>query len=1199
MKRKLLFAMLCIVSALGMRAQTWTASEVAAGNYVLYNVGKGQFLTAGNAWGTQASMTTTGVSGATQVELIANGSNWFIRTGVGATNYGLENLADAGAVYMDQSRGKQSTWTFTQVATDNGPVYTITSANNHGGGSGAILTANSGNTVVSDNGTASSSYAQWKLLSATTAALLNLIEDYNSVRATIVAWTTSSSVTEATAATATFNTALAAADDKVANATTEAEINEAIADLKAAGNTFLENVIVVAGIDITNAWITNPAPYANGNGWTLSADATYDSGNRCAEYWNKSGATIKQTLTNLPKGAYRLTAIALTRTGRVATLSAGTASMNIATVSNGTVNSRSDANTWFNNGNGVNNLDFTLDAAATSLEIGLTADNTTADYWMVWRSFSLTYYGDPINKAKSDLAAAVAEAEALDGAIPGGVYTSVAAVVTENNKTYSTVAEYEAATAAIVAAVNSAKPLKTPYSRYTTIKAAALAIAADLNTTDADNAVNAATTAAEIEAAIPTLRAAFLAKLATLTVPTDPGYFDVTAVMVDNAGVHTSTDYWTIEGTPNTNYSWAVCNYGECEFYQQNFKFYQTLALTPGTWEFGVTGFHRAGNHNTNFYAGEDKILIPGVESSVVNNMAQAQTYFDNGNGKVALKFLVETAQNIEIGINNQDTQTDKWTIFRDFTLKYYGAPDYTVYENEWANLVAEANTAKTTYANVTGTELTVLNAAIGDSPTGSNLKATYIAKINALQDALSAFNTAGPSYNKYAAYRAETVALFGEALAETVAAPTTAAEALVAVQNLNIAQYNKVATDYTFSATGLIGDFGSWTGTATVAGAPATPNYLDWEHWSGTYHAYYEQASTGWANANGWTIQYQKVCTLPAGDYVIKVAARSSAGTTSSVTCSATDKTISLPNQGSPGRGITTSGVASWSDSDMFANGDINSAGNEPTVGGKGTGWQWRFLPFSLSAQTEVTMTFYAEASSQYQWMSIADGELLSTTKLAQDVNYNETSNNTIENTIIADVTVSRAIKDGYNTVVLPFTLTANQVTTAFGAGTEVYNFSETSDDSNDVTINFTKGDGSITANTPVLVKATAASSAQTFEGVQIVAPEYGAQVGGNNVSFVGTYAPTTVASGDYFVSGGLLYKSAGSTNLKAFRAYIDAQEASSVKMFIDGLETAISAINAEAEAEQGAIYNLAGQRVSKAVRGIYVKNGKKVVVK
>ena len=673
--------------------------------------------------------------------------------------------------------------------------------------------------------------------------------------------------------------------------------------------------------------------------------------------------------------------------------------------------------------------------------------------------------------------------------------------------------------------------------------------------------------------------------------------------MVDNAGVRQNTDYWTsymYPSSPNGG-SFAKCSNNECEFYQQNFKFYQTLALTPGTWEFGVSGFHRAGNHNTHFYAGEDKILIPGVESSVVNTMAAAETYFDNGEGKVALKFLIETAGNVEIGIDNQDTETDKWTIFRDFTLKFYGAPDYSVYENRWAELVEEANTAKAAAVNVnvTGSELTTLNAAIADSPAGSNLKATYIEKIGALEDALQAFNAAAPAYDKYVAYKAETEALWGTDF--EVAAPTTAAEATAAVQNLNIAQYNKVASDYTFSATGLIGDFGSWTGTATVAGEAAAPNYLENEHWSGQTHAYYEQASTGWGNENGWTIKYEKTCTLPAGSYVIKVAARSSVDVTSSVSCTATSTTISLPKAGNRTRGINTSGVASWSDSDTFIFGDPDNVNViTAAVGGRGGGWEWRFLPFTLDEEGEVTMTFYAETNKQYNWMSIADGELLSTTKLAEDVAYNDADDNTITNTLIADVTITRTIKEGFNTVCLPFTLTANQVTAAFGADSKVYNFSEESTNPNDATINFQSGDGSITANVPVLVKATAASTSQTFEGVQIVAAD-DAVVEGKNFDFVGTYEPIeAIEAGDYFIGNGALYKSAGATSMKAFRAYIHDKTngQGEVKLFIDDIETSISEING-IEAEQGIIYNIAGQRVNKAQKGIYIVNGKKVLVK
>ena len=87
------------------------------------------------------------------------------------------------------------------------------------------------------------------------------------------------------------------------------------------------------------------------------------------------------------------------------------------------------------------------------------------------------------------------------------------------------------------------------------------------------------------------------------------------------------------------------------------------------------------------------------------------------------------------------------------------------------------------------------------------------------------------------------------------------------------------------------------------------------------------------------------------------------------------------------------------------------------------------------------------------------------------------------------------------------------------------------------------------------------------------------------------------TVAEGDYFIGNGALYKSAGNTSLKAFRAYIKAKTEASVKMFINGeeFETSISEINGVAE--NGIIYNLAGQRISKMQKGINIVNGKKVL--
>lgn len=1136
--------MLCIVSVLGVKAQTWTASEVGAGKAYLYNVGTGQYLTRGNGWGTQASINA---QSGMLINLVAVNGNYFIQT---YTDYGMENLS-GGTVYMDQSRGKQSTWTFTQVATDNGPVYNIVSADNHGGGSGAYLTAEGGSSTIVGPGTDGTvGNAKWKVF---------VIEDQK---------------------------------------------DKAIAAMPDATEGNPVDVTVLIGnphFSTTNSPLETQA-------WTMEASNQNLSGglviNNCAESW-RAAFTLSQSVT-VPNGYYKLRAQAAlteyTVTGAdlpVVYLNGATVPFKSMTEGEASMDKMSEQFTA-----GKYWTDWTDVVTVTSKSITIGVKGTRTDTWCIWDNFQLQYLG-PIDLSQfvQGLADAVAAAQAYESQLPAALYANIATVITENNKTYEDGDGYSAAIQAINNAVaqNATAAIIADYSRYQTIKTAALAVASETDTSEADEAVEAATTTDAIDAAIATLRAAFLGELYNVEVA-EGTYIDVTAVMVDNAGVHTNTDYWTIEGTPNGGYSFGVCNYGECEFYNCNFKFYQTLTLNSGTWEFGVTGFHRAGNHNTHFYAGEDKILIPGVENTVVNSMAEAQTYFNNGNGKVALKFLLEEDKSIEIGIDNQDTQTDKWTIFRDFTLKYYGAPDYSIYIDQWNDLVADANAAKanTVNANVTGNELTALNTAIADEPDGSS-KANYIEKIAALQAALQAFNAAAPSYNAYVAYKNETVTLFGSDL--DVATPTTAAEAITAVQNLNIAQYNKVATDYPFSLTSKIGDFSTWTGTAEV-GTPrvaGTPNSLNWEHWSGTTHPYYEQDNSGYSNEGGWTIKYEKTCTLPAGDYVIKVAARSSLGVTSSVTCTALPGvSISLPCAGNRTRGITTDGAASWSDSDKFVY--ANGTDFAPGVGGTGAGWQWRFLPFTLETETEVTMTFYAEASTKNQWMSIGDGELLSAENVATSVEYNDAETSAIEDVDVANVTITRTVKEGLNTVVLPFDCTLGQVETAFGTGAEVYAYTEESTDPKDVTINFNKVNaGTITANVPVLVKATVASNEQVFAGVQVVAPTADVKVAGTNFDYVGVYAPMKVAAGDYFVSGGKLYKSAGSTNLKGFRAYLkdlNPETEEEVKLYIDGVATAISEINADVQ-ESGVIYNLAGQRVSKTTRGIYVKNGRKVVIK
>ena len=203
-------------------------------------------------------------------------------------------------------------------------------------------------------------------------------------------------VTYADDAKVTLGNAIASAET-TANSTSASTIEDAISNLRYAARTFLSSVTIVSAIDITPWWITNPEPYADGTGWTFtdgthttewaSSAASFDPANRCAEMWANQGASFKQILSDLPAGSYRLTAVAFTRSGINSTLSAGSTSKNLVGVPDN-VNDRDAANTWFNAGNGVNVLDFTLETQAYNLPIGITA-GTTSDAWTVWRSFKL------------------------------------------------------------------------------------------------------------------------------------------------------------------------------------------------------------------------------------------------------------------------------------------------------------------------------------------------------------------------------------------------------------------------------------------------------------------------------------------------------------------------------------------------------------------------------------------------------------------------------------------------------------------------------------------------------------------------------------------------------------------------------------------------------------------------------------------
>lgn len=138
---------------------------------------------------------------------------------------------------------------------------------------------------------------------------------------------------------------------------------------------------------------------------------------------------------------------------------------------------------------------------------------------------------------------------------------------------------------------------------------------------------------------------------------------------------------------------------------------------------------------------------------------------------------------------------------------------------------------------------------------------------------------------------------------------------------------------------------------------------------------------------------------------------------------------------------------------------------------------------------------------------------------------------------------------------------------------------------------LTLTEVEGTIPAATPVVLKGEAGTYTFNFADDTAALED--------NV-LKGTYTETE-AAGKYVLAqpegeeiGFYLAKSG---TIAAGKAYLEVPEADEVKGFTFFFDDATGIANIETAAENGAIYNLAGQRVNKAQKGIYIINGKKIL--
>ena len=180
-----------------------------------------------------------------------------------------------------------------------------------------------------------------------------------------------------------------------------------------------------------------------------------------------------------------------------------------------------------------------------------------------------------------------------------------------------------------------------------------------------------------------------------------------------------------------------------------------------------------------------------------------------------------------------------------------------------------------------------------------------------------------------------------------------TAEQADQAVETLKVAEYQQVAADYTDDRTSLLG-------TWTVVNQTNNRG----QHYDGTTTSTYWEQRDGWTGTS-WSMSMEQIITLPAGDYVLRCAGRSSSDVVA--TMSAQGKSVRFPAKGDTGYGIDTSGTANFSASATYAN------------SGKGRGWEWRYLPFRLMQPTDVTIQLAASVDGvTHQWVSMTSLSVL-----------------------------------------------------------------------------------------------------------------------------------------------------------------------------------------------------------------------------
>lgn len=245
-------------------------------------------------------------------------------------------------------------------------------------------------------------------------------------------------------------------------------------------------------------------------------------------------------------------------------------------------------------------------------------------------------------------------------------------------------------------------------------------------------------------------------------------------------------------------------------------------------------------------------------------------------------------------------------------------------------------------------------------------------------------------------------------------------------------------------------------------------------------------------------------------------------------------------------------------------------------------------------------------ETKATYNYISVVTNDYKTATVTVSNT-LDEVAVNSFNAQNNVDVQLKRSLSpEHWNSFCVPFAISADVIAEKFGAGTQICTFGSM----NGNVMNFAPST-TIEAGKPYIVKPTKEVVDPSFTGVNIEATA-AKKVGADGYFMQGIYSAKTDLTTDgtnlFLGDGNKFYKPAGTTTarMKGLRAFFIVPQGTNLAALranIDGATTAIDEFATVVEQPtDNRIYNLQGQFVGtsfEGLHGVYVQNGKKVLVK